>query len=77
MDGLGAFPWRPEARRAGGVALANLDRLATEGALGLTVPIRPGITPGSGPAHLGLFGYDPLQFVVGRAFSRPLASACP
>jgi 2,3-bisphosphoglycerate-independent phosphoglycerate mutase len=67
MDGLGGLPVE-----AGGpteleaAQTPNLDRLAAEGALGQSIPIRPGITPGSGPAHLGLFGYDPLAFVVGR-----------
>ena len=67
IDGLGGLPLKPggptelEAART-----PNLDRLATEGTLGRATPIRPGITPGSGPAHLGLFGYDPLEYVVGR-----------
>jgi 2,3-bisphosphoglycerate-independent phosphoglycerate mutase len=67
MDGLGGLP-----REAGGktelesAATPNMDRLAREGVCGLSVPILPGVTPGSGPAHLALFGYDPLRYEIGR-----------
>lgn len=66
-DGLGGLPVEP----GGGTELEtastpNMDALAAAGTLGLSTPVIPGIAPGSGPGHLGLFGYDPLEYQIGR-----------
>jgi 2,3-bisphosphoglycerate-independent phosphoglycerate mutase len=66
-DGLGGLPMEPGGRTELETATTpNLDRLAARGTSGSSVPVLPGITPGSGPGHLGLFGYDPLHFKIGR-----------
>src|SRR2546427_12296867 len=67
LDGLGGLP-RPETSRSEleTARLPNLSALAAESACGLIRHVAPGITPGSGPGHLGLFGYDPLRYQVGR-----------
>jgi 2,3-bisphosphoglycerate-independent phosphoglycerate mutase len=75
IDGLGGLPkddggpTELEAART-----PNLDRLAAAGICGLHVPAGTGITPGSGPGHLALFGYDPRQYQVGRGVLSALGS---
>ena len=66
-DGLGGLP-----QKAGGpteleaARTPHLDALVKQGVCGSSIPVKPGISPGSGPGHLGLFGYDPLKYLIGR-----------
>ena len=73
MDGLGGVP-HPETGRSEleAARIPNLDRIARGSLTGFSLPVGHGITPGSGPGHLALFGYDPLVFRIGRGILEAL-----
>ena len=66
LDGLGGMPGPRGRTELEEAHPRHLDRLAEEGTSGQTIPVGYGITTGSGPGHLALFGYDPLVFDIGR-----------
>src|SRR5437762_13030304 len=77
-DGLGGLPVEPGGKtELESARTPYLDALAREGVCGLSIPVLPGITPGSGPGHLGPFGYYPLEYRIGRGILEALAINLP
>lgn len=66
LDGLGGMPGPRGRTELEEARTTHLDRLVSDGCIGRTLPVGYGITPGSGPGHMALFGYDPLAFEIGR-----------
>lgn len=67
LDGLGGLPLEKGGKtELESAATPHMNALAADSALGLTIPVRMGVTSGSGPGHLGIFGYDPVEHQIGR-----------
>ena len=67
VDGLGGLPHQQTGKsELESASIPNLDGLARRSACGLSTPVGPGVTPGSGPGHMALFGYDPVKYMMGR-----------
>jgi 2,3-bisphosphoglycerate-independent phosphoglycerate mutase len=78
MDGVGGLPREPGGKTELETAhTPNLDALAAASECGMHLPIGYGITPGSAPGHLALFGYDPLEFPIGRGVVAATGVAFP
>jgi 2,3-bisphosphoglycerate-independent phosphoglycerate mutase len=77
LDGLGGLPNAQNQTELEAAYTPNMDKLADEGCLGQHYPVDIGITSGSGPGHLGLFGYDPIHYEIGRGVLEAVGVGIP
>ena len=74
-DGVGGLPLEPGGRtELETAATPHMDALVADNVCGLLTPVLPGLTPGSGPGHVALFGYDPLEYRIGRGVLEALGT---
>ncbi len=77
MDGVGGLPNKFGKTEIEEAYTPNLDKVVEEGVSGIADPVSMGITPGSGPGHLGIFGYDPVKWEIGRGVLAALGIGFP